>query len=86
MKPSDLYNPIVKFVLQSPMHPLMSSNTMLLTFPGRKSGKPYTTPINYAREGNGITSPMHPMALGFAVLGWWLVGLMAIAEWLWRWE
>jgi len=55
VKSSDLYNPIVKFVLQSPMHPLMSGNTMLLTFAGRKSGKPYTTPINYAREGNTIT-------------------------------
>jgi deazaflavin-dependent oxidoreductase (nitroreductase family) len=55
MKPSDLYNPMVKFVLRSPLHPLMSGSTMLLTFAGRKSGKQYTTPISYAREGNVIT-------------------------------
>ena len=28
----------------------------------------------------------HPMALDFAVLGGWLVGLLAVAVWLWRWE
>lgn len=58
MKPSDLYNPLVALVLKSPMHPLMSGSTMLLTFAGRKSGKQYTTPISYAREGNVITLMM----------------------------
>lgn len=31
-------------------------------------------------------SPMHPMALDSAVLGAWLVGLMALTAWRWRWE
>jgi ABC-2 type transport system permease protein len=31
-------------------------------------------------------SPMHPMALDFAVLGGWLVVMMALAARLWRWE
>ena len=55
MKASDLYNPMVKLILHSPLHPLMSSGTMLLTFTGRKSGRQYTTPISYAREGDTIT-------------------------------
>ncbi len=55
MKASDLYNPMVKLILHSPLHPLMSGGTMLLTFTGRKSGRQYTTPISYAREGGTIT-------------------------------
>ncbi len=55
MKVSDLYNPMVKLILRSPLHPLMSGGTLLFTFIGRKSGKQYTTPISYAREGDTIT-------------------------------
>ena len=55
MKFSDVYNPVVKSILRSPLHPLMSGGTMLLTFTGRKSGRQYTTPISYAREGDTIT-------------------------------
>ena len=42
-----IINPIVKTVLRSPLHGLMSRNTMLLEFTGRKSGKPYCTPVSY---------------------------------------
>jgi deazaflavin-dependent oxidoreductase (nitroreductase family) len=42
-----LYNPIVSWLLRSPLHWLMSNSTMLITFAGRKSGKTYTTPVNY---------------------------------------
>lgn len=55
MKFSDVYNPVVKSILCSPLHPLMSGGTMLLTFSGRKSGKRYTTPISYALDGRTIT-------------------------------
>ena len=55
MKPQDLYNPIVKSILRSPFHGMMSDGTLLLTFTGRKSGKQFTTPISYALEGNRIT-------------------------------
>jgi len=55
MKSSDLYNPIVKTILKSSLHGVMSGSTMLLTFTGRKSGKQYTTPISYALEGNIVT-------------------------------
>jgi nitroimidazol reductase NimA-like FMN-containing flavoprotein (pyridoxamine 5'-phosphate oxidase superfamily) len=35
-------------ILRSPLHILLSSNTLLITFKGRRSGKQYTTPVNYA--------------------------------------
>lgn len=59
------YNPIMSWLLRSPLHGMVSNGIMLITVTGRKSGKQYTTPINYAREGNTIrliTSRKH---------GWW---------------
>lgn len=41
------YNPIIIWLLRSPFHAFMSQNTMLITYTGRKSGKTYTTPVNY---------------------------------------
>ncbi|MBI5053342.1 MAG: nitroreductase family deazaflavin-dependent oxidoreductase [Chloroflexi bacterium] len=52
---NDLYNPLVRFVLRSPLHPFVSKSILLISFTGRKSGKPYSTPINYAMEGDTIT-------------------------------
>jgi len=52
---NDLYNPLVKFVLRSPLHPFISKSILLISFTGRKSGKLYSTPINYAIDGNTIT-------------------------------
>jgi deazaflavin-dependent oxidoreductase (nitroreductase family) len=48
-------NRIMTLLLRSPLHPLVSSQIMLLSFHGRKSGKLYTTPVGYMREGNTIT-------------------------------
>ena len=50
MRWQKLYNPIVSWMLRSPLHGLMSNSTMLITFAGRKSGKSYTTPVNYVRD------------------------------------
>lgn len=55
MSINDLYNPLVKWVLRSPLHPFISKSILLISFNGRKSGKPYSTPINYAIDGNTIT-------------------------------
>lgn len=41
------FNPIMKALLRSPLHPLVSNNMMLMTYIGRKSGKSYTIPMNY---------------------------------------
>jgi len=47
MRWQKLYNPIVIWLLRSSLHGLMDNSTMLITFTGRKSGKTYTTPVNF---------------------------------------
>lgn len=43
------------WLLRSPMHGFISKNFALLTVTGRTSGKAYTTPVNYSREGDTLT-------------------------------
>ena len=45
-----LFNPLVRWILGSRLHGLMSKNVMLISFQGRKSGKHYTTPVEYFRS------------------------------------
>jgi hypothetical protein len=45
------YNPLVSWLLRSPLHRLMDGNTILLTYTGQKSGQPHTLPISYAQTG-----------------------------------
>jgi hypothetical protein len=45
-------NPIVTAVLRSPFHGLGSANLCILTFRGRRSGRRYSTPLSYMREGS----------------------------------
>jgi deazaflavin-dependent oxidoreductase (nitroreductase family) len=51
------YNGIIKWWLRSPFHRSISSNMMLITYIGRKSGKQYAPPVNYLRIENddGVT-------------------------------
>jgi deazaflavin-dependent oxidoreductase (nitroreductase family) len=44
-----LVNPFVRFILRSPFHRLFSGSIMLITYQGRKSGRTYTLPVQYAR-------------------------------------
>ncbi|GLV55250.1 hypothetical protein KDH_20970 [Dictyobacter sp. S3.2.2.5] len=48
-------NALLKVVLRSPLHRMVSSQLMLITFTGRKSGKQYTTPVGYMQDGEHIT-------------------------------
>jgi deazaflavin-dependent oxidoreductase (nitroreductase family) len=48
-----LYNPFV-IVLRSSLHGFMGRSTLLLTYTGRKSGKAYTLPVNYLRDGDTL--------------------------------
>ena len=50
-------------LLRSPLHGMASRSVMLITFTGRKSGKTYTTPISYTRDGDLITA--------FTGAKWW---------------
>ncbi len=46
-----IINPVVKALLRSPFHSVLSNNTLVLSFVGRKSGRRYEIPISYARDG-----------------------------------
>jgi hypothetical protein len=45
-------NGLNKAILRSPFHGIMSRNTMLISFPGCKSGRIITTPVNFIETGN----------------------------------
>ncbi len=58
-----LLNPVVKALLRSPLHGLISHELMVLSFTGRTSGKPYAVPVGYLQHDN---------RLYFSCLaGWW---------------
>ena len=47
-------NDFMARVLRSPFHGMLSNGMMLITITGRKTGKKYTTPVGYYREGNSL--------------------------------
>jgi hypothetical protein len=48
-------NPIVRAVLRSPAHGLLSGHLALLTVTGRRSGRAFTFPVGYRRDGDRVT-------------------------------
>lgn len=58
-------NPMLKWLLRSPWHATASHEVLLITVTGRKSGKPYTTPVNYVRDGDVLS------VLSHAHRTWW---------------
>jgi hypothetical protein len=47
-------NPFVRFILRSPLHGMMSAALLLITYRGKKTGREYTLPVQYAQEGKVI--------------------------------
>jgi hypothetical protein len=47
-------NPIVRILLQSPIHAFWSDSLMLITVTGRKSNRRYTIPVRYVRDGEVV--------------------------------
>ena len=45
---------IVRGTLRSPLHRLMSDSFMVINHVGRKSGKPFATPVRYMPIDNGV--------------------------------
>jgi deazaflavin-dependent oxidoreductase (nitroreductase family) len=58
-----IFNRLMSALLRSPLHGIASRSVMLITFTGRKSGKQYTTPISYLRDGDRVTA--------FTGARWW---------------
>ena len=50
-----LANGIMTVLLRSPLDGLVSRRVVLITVSGRRSGRLYTTPVNYVRDGDIIT-------------------------------
>jgi hypothetical protein len=48
------FNPIMRYLLRSPLHGLAGKQTLLIGYRGCKSGKFYETPVNFVREGGDI--------------------------------
>src|SRR5215212_3691467 len=57
-------NPLMRALLRSPLHGLLSGMLMLLSYTGRKSGKIYTIPIGYFVWGEGEL-------MAFTSARWW---------------
>jgi deazaflavin-dependent oxidoreductase (nitroreductase family) len=45
------YNPIITALLRSPLHGLISSGILLVTYTRRKSGRSLSVPVSYVRDG-----------------------------------
>ncbi len=51
---NQLANLIMKPLLASPLHFFASKHILLVSVTGRKSGKVYTTPLEYKQEGDDL--------------------------------
>jgi len=49
-----LVNPVVRLLLRSPLHPLLSGSLVILSYPGRKSGHWRSLPCMYACDGQHL--------------------------------
>lgn len=47
-----VWNPVMRRLLESPVHWPLSRWFAVLTWTGRKSGRRYSTPVSYVREGS----------------------------------
>lgn len=45
-------NPLLRVVLRSPLHGLVSDSLLLLSYEGRRSGDRFRTPVAYERDGD----------------------------------
>ena len=58
-------NPVLKLMLRSPLHPLVSDNLLLLTVTGRKTGTRYTFPVGYEQRDDTLAVISHGT-------NWWM--------------
>jgi hypothetical protein len=49
-----VWNPVMRRILESPIHWPLSRWFAVLSWSGRRSGRRYTTPISYVREGSTV--------------------------------
>jgi hypothetical protein len=49
-----LVNPVVRLLLRSPLHPVLSRSLGILSYQGRKTGRWRSLPCMYARDGQDL--------------------------------
>ena len=54
-----LGNPVLSLLLRSPLHAMAGGSLMLISVTGRRSGRMYTTPVNYLRDGVSLMVTSH---------------------------
>ena len=59
-------NPPMRALLRSPFHSVASRNLCLISYKGRRSGRAFTTPLSFMREGNRV------LLLSSHQTRWWL--------------
>jgi hypothetical protein len=59
------FNPIIEWLLKSPLHGMLCGNTMIIHYTGRKSGKAYHVPIGYRRINNTL------LTVSYKQRNWW---------------
>ena len=50
-------SPLVRLMLAGRAHVVMSKRLILVTFMGRRSGRSYTAPVSYVRDGDDLLVP-----------------------------
>jgi|YNPBryBLVA2012_1023415.scaffolds.fasta_scaffold10173_3 deazaflavin-dependent oxidoreductase (nitroreductase family) len=63
--PGNFGNGFMATLLRSPLHGFISKSMMLITVTGRKSGKTYSTPVNYLRSGDML------ITTSYRERSWW---------------
>ncbi len=51
-------NQVVRGLIGSPLHPLVSGRMALITVTGRRSGRRHTLPVGYQRKGETLEIPV----------------------------
>jgi hypothetical protein len=59
------FNPLMEWLLKSPLHGMISGSTMIIYYTGCKSGKACRVPVNYLRSGNQL------LTVSFKERTWW---------------
>jgi hypothetical protein len=51
---NSVVNPLVRALLHSPLHAILSQRLVLLRLTGRRSGRTFELPVRYVRDDSGI--------------------------------
>jgi predicted TIM-barrel fold metal-dependent hydrolase len=59
------YNPIMVWLLHSPLHGMLSGSMMVIEYKGKKSGRTYHLPVGYKRIGENL------LTVSYKRRTWW---------------